>query len=59
MEQVVGTVRPEIKGLFANIFKYEGNITLLTSRREVPSEGFVQHVARWLPSRSSSALRFH
>jgi hypothetical protein len=32
MEQVVGMVRPEIKGLFANIFKYEGNITPSTSR---------------------------
>ena len=38
-------MRPEIKGLFANIFKYEGNITPATSRREVPKWDSLQHVA--------------
>jgi acyl carrier protein len=45
MEQVVVRVRPEIKGLFANVFKYEGNITPTTSRRDVPRWDSLQHVA--------------
>jgi acyl carrier protein len=45
MEQVVGTVRPEIRGLFANVFKYEGDITPVTSRRDVPKWDSLQHVA--------------
>jgi acyl carrier protein len=44
MEQVVG-VRPEIKGLFANVFKYDGDISLATSRRDVPKWDSLQHVA--------------
>ena len=36
MEQVVGMVRPEIRGLFANVFKYEGDVTPATSRKDVP-----------------------
>ena len=32
MERVV-EVRPEIKDLFANVFKYDGDLTLTTSRR--------------------------
>ena len=44
MEQTVG-VRPEIKGLFANVFNYEGDVTLATSRREVPKWDSLQHVA--------------
>ena len=38
-------VRPEIKGLFANVFKYEGEITPATSRRDVPKWDSLQHVA--------------
>ena len=44
MEQVV-EVRPEIKGLFANVFKYDGDINLATSRRDVPKWDSLQHVA--------------
>ena len=44
MEQAVG-VRPEIKGLFANVFKYDGDINLATSRRDVPKWDSLQHVA--------------
>ena len=44
MEQVV-EVRPEIKGLFANVFKYDGDISLATSRRDVPKWDSLQHVA--------------
>ena len=44
MEQVVG-VRPEIKGLFANVFKYDGDVNLATSRKDVPKWDSLQHVA--------------
>ena len=44
MEQVVG-VRPEIKSLFANVFKYDGEINMSTSRREVQKWDSLQHVA--------------
>jgi len=44
MEQVVG-VRPEIKSLFANVFKYDGDISLATSRRDVPKWDSLQHMA--------------
>jgi len=45
MEQVVGMVRPEIRGLLANVFKYEGDITPATSRKDVPKWDSLQHVA--------------
>jgi acyl carrier protein len=45
MEQAVGMVRPEIKGLFANVFKYESDISPATSRRDVPKWDSLQHVA--------------
>ena len=45
MEQAVRMVRPEIKGLFANVFKYDGEITPATSRRDVPKWDSLQHVA--------------
>ena len=45
MEQVVVAVRPEIKGLFADVFKYEGDIAPTTSRRDVPKWDSLQHVA--------------
>ena len=44
MEQVV-EVRPEIKGLFVNVFKYDGDISLATSRRDVAKWDSLQHVA--------------
>jgi acyl carrier protein len=44
MEQVVG-VRPEIKGLFANVFKYDGVLNPSTSRKDVPKWDSLQHVA--------------
>ena len=44
MEQTVG-VRPEVKSLFADVFRYEGHINLATSRREVPKWDSLQHVA--------------
>jgi acyl carrier protein len=44
MEQFVG-VRPEIRNLFANVFKYDGEISLATSRKEVPKWDSLQHVA--------------
>ena len=45
MEQVVGMVRPEIRGLFANVFTYEGDVTPATSRKDVPKWDSLQHVA--------------
>jgi len=45
MEQAVRMVRPEIRGLFASVFKYEGDITLATSRRDVKKWDSLQHVA--------------
>lgn len=44
MEQAVG-VRPEIKNLFATLFKYDGDISLATSRREIQKWDSLQHVA--------------
>ena len=45
MEQAVRMVRPEIKGLFANVFKYDGEVTPATSRRDVPKWDSLQHLA--------------
>jgi acyl carrier protein len=44
MEQAVG-VRPEIKSLFATVFKYDGDINFATSRKDVPKWDSLQHVA--------------
>ena len=45
MEQVVG-VRPEIKGLFANVFKYRGRHQSWRPRgKDVPKWDSLQHVA--------------
>jgi acyl carrier protein len=44
MEQVLG-VRAEIKSLFANVFKYDGDLSLATSRQDVPKWDSLQHVA--------------
>jgi acyl carrier protein len=44
MEQIVG-VRPEIRALFATVFRHDGEITLATSRRDVTKWDSLQHVA--------------
>ena len=44
MEQVVG-VRPEVQSLFASVFNYTGDISLTTSRKDVPKWDSLQHVA--------------
>lgn len=44
MEQVVG-VRSEVKSLFASVFNYTGDISLATSRKDVPKWDSLQHVA--------------
>ncbi len=44
MEQVVG-VRPEVQSLFASVFNYTGDISLTTSRQDVPKWDSLQHVA--------------
>jgi acyl carrier protein len=44
MDGVV-VVRPEVKTLFAAVFKYDGEVNLATSRREVPKWDSLQHVA--------------
>ena len=45
MEQALEVVRPEIKSLFANVFKYDGEIDMSTSRREIQKWDSLQHVA--------------
>lgn len=44
MEQVIG-MRPAVQSLFASVFNYEGEITLATSRKDVPKWDSLQHVA--------------
>jgi acyl carrier protein len=44
MEQVV-SVRPDIRTLFANVFSYDGEISLATSRHEIPKWDSLQHLA--------------
>jgi acyl carrier protein len=44
MEQTLA-VRPEIKSLFGNVFKYDGDLSLATSRKDVPKWDSLQHVA--------------
>jgi acyl carrier protein len=44
MEQAVG-IRSEVRSLFVDVFKYDGDINLATSRREVPKWDSLQHVA--------------
>jgi acyl carrier protein len=39
------TIRPEIEGIFADVFKYTGEITAATSRQEVPKWDSLQHIA--------------
>jgi acyl carrier protein len=39
------TVRPEIEGIFADVFKYNGQITPETSQRDVPKWDSLQHIA--------------
>lgn len=39
------SVRPEIKAIFAQVFKFDGQITPATSRRDVPKWDSLQHLA--------------
>jgi acyl carrier protein len=38
-------VRPEIKGIFADVFKFDGPLTVETTREDVPKWDSLQHVA--------------
>ena len=38
-------MRPEIGTIFADVFKYNGEITTATSREEVPKWDSLQHIA--------------
>lgn len=38
-------VRPEIAGIFADVFKFKGAVTSQTSRSDVPKWDSLQHVA--------------
>jgi acyl carrier protein len=38
-------VRPEMKRIFSDVFKYDGQITAETTRRDVPKWDSLQHVA--------------
>jgi len=38
-------VRPEIKFIFADVFKFDGPVTVETSREEVPKWDSLQHIA--------------
>ena len=39
------TVRPELEGIFADVFKYNGTITPETSQHDVPKWDSLQHIA--------------
>ena len=39
------TLRPEIGNIFADVFKYDGEITPATSRHDVPKWDSLQHMA--------------
>ena len=38
-------VRSEIKGIFGDVFRFDGPVTAETSRRDVPKWDSLQHVA--------------
>ena len=38
-------VRPEIEGIFADVFNFEGRVTVQTSRADVPKWDSLRHVA--------------
>jgi acyl carrier protein len=44
---VVGSmsVRPEIRSIFSDVFKFQGEVTSDTSRRDVPKWDSLQHIA--------------
>ena len=44
MEQLIA-IRPEIKVLFADVFNYDGEISVATARRDVPKWDSLQHMA--------------
>lgn len=39
------SVRPELKAIFAQVFKFDGPISPATSRRDVPKWDSLQHLA--------------
>jgi acyl carrier protein len=39
------TVRPEIEDIFADVFKFDGEITPRTSRADVPKWDSLRHIA--------------
>jgi acyl carrier protein len=46
MKQINGTaVRPEIAGIFAEVFNFQGDITPQTSRADVPKWDSLRHIA--------------
>lgn len=38
-------IRPEIKTIFADVFKFDGPLTAETSRRDVPKWDSLQHIS--------------
>jgi acyl carrier protein len=38
-------LRPEIETIFADVFKYDGELTAATSREDVPKWDSLQHIA--------------
>ena len=38
-------VRPEIEGIFADVFKFQGQVTAQTSRADVPKWDSLRHIA--------------
>jgi acyl carrier protein len=40
-----GMLRPEIEGIFADVFNFQGEITAQTSRADVPKWDSLRHIA--------------
>jgi acyl carrier protein len=38
-------IRPEIKGIFADVFKFDGPLTVETTREDIPKWDSLQHIA--------------
>jgi acyl carrier protein len=45
MKPYVNGVRPEIEGIFADVFKFDGAISAQTSRADVPKWDSLRHIA--------------
>jgi acyl carrier protein len=39
------SIRPEIRSIFTDVFKFQGEVTGNTSRRDVPKWDSLQHIA--------------